>query len=142
VELQILRKQHLQAHRRLLDPDPQKKTPSRSKRFIATITPLPAHPTPGSGPPDSTHPTSPYPVNSISSVDASFLIFKISSIVGISYLIVCVWCLLWDRILLPAHFLSVECAAAMLETIVDFPIPPFHRWRSSWFYSSLSPLHL
>ena len=92
---------------------------------MATITPLPAHPTPGSGPPDSTHSTSPYPRNRISSVVAFFLFFIISSIVGIlsptSVLVVSAF----GSQPITSTFLSSECAAAMLETMVDFPIPPF-----------------
>ena len=92
---------------------------------MATITPLPAHPTPGSGPPDSTHLTSPYPLNKMSSMDASFLFFKISSIVGIlSPTNVRVVSALGSQPI-TSTFLSSEWAAAMFDTMVDFPIPPF-----------------
>ena len=59
------------------------KTPKFSSLFMATITPRPAQPTPGSGPPLSTHKISLYPFTTISSSPGFLLFLSVSTTVGI-----------------------------------------------------------
>ena len=102
------------------------KIPNCSRRFIATITPRPAQPTPGSGPPLSTHCMFLKPVNTKSSFSGFRLSFNVLTTVGI---------LLPYNVRVVSAFgsqpitrqfkSSFAHTADKLATVVLFPIPPF-----------------